>query len=74
MDIEQKVLVAASAVKALDPSGALMRLDSLGLLDFLLSLEKTFDMSIPAAAVREDAFRSLDAVATLMRELTEDDE
>ena len=53
----------------IDASGQLVRLDSLMIVDLVIALEEAAGMQIPATALSEAAFRSVDTVARLLADL-----
>ena len=69
MDRRSAITQIADRLQFLDGQGQLRKLDSLGLIDFVLELEKTFEIAIPAESLTEEHFRSIDSIAQLVQGL-----
>jgi acyl carrier protein len=60
---------AASKLKLVDPTGDLVPLDSLTVLELAAAIEKATRIKIPIANMRLQVFRSIDSIATMLSEL-----
>jgi acyl carrier protein len=60
---------AASKLKLVDPTGSLVPLDSLTVLELAAAIEKTAKIKIPIANMRLQVFRSIDSIASMLAEL-----
>lgn len=56
----------AESLGLLDANGALIKLDSLMIVDLVVALEEAAAVQIPAGELRPQSFESLDSVAALM--------
>jgi acyl carrier protein len=65
------VRAAAQRLNLLDERGRLMPLDSLGIIDMVLALESSTKVQIPTAALRQESFESLEAIAEMLDGLSE---
>lgn len=63
------VRTAAGGLGLLDENGALVSMDSLVLIDFVVELERLAEMDIPGDALRADMFESVDTVAAMLASL-----
>ena len=70
-DYRQAVVSSARALDLIDPSGELLPLDSLALLDLVESLEQATQLLIPTASLRGQQFASVDAIASLLAQLAQ---
>ena len=66
MSYVQAVTEAASTLKLLKDDGTLVGLDSLTLMDFIVELENTTQLTIPTKEIRNDAFASVESVVALL--------
>ncbi|HEY4055132.1 MAG TPA: phosphopantetheine-binding protein [Kofleriaceae bacterium] len=57
---------AAASLGLLDASGRLVRLDSIGVVDYAVALEEAVGTEIPPDALDRESFTSLEAVAALL--------
>jgi len=69
MERQSAITEIAKRLQFLDAQGQLRKLDSLGLIDFVIELENTFGIAIPASSLREEDFRSIDTVDALVGRL-----
>lgn len=69
MDYRDTAIQAAKSLALLDGTGALIRLDSLMMVDFVIALEDAAGIQIPIASLNEDVFGSIDSVAKMLSTL-----
>jgi acyl carrier protein len=67
LDLESIIRTAATSLGMLDANGQLKRLDSLGAIDLVVEIESAANVEIPAAALREEAFVSIETIAQMVR-------
>jgi len=65
----QKVLDVARALNLLNSNEALVRLDSLSIVDFVDQLERATGISIPMSDMLPHHFESIESVSTLLTSL-----
>lgn len=63
---------AARSLGLLHPDGRLQQLDSLGMIDLIVTLEEVTGVAVPAASLREESFESVESIAELLELFTED--
>lgn len=68
-DWAEIVRTAARGLGLLDENGALVQMDSLVLIDFVVELERLAELDIPGDALRADTFASVDSVAAMLSSL-----
>ena len=61
----------AEQLGLLHTDGRLKPLDSLGMIDFLVALEESTGVSIPAASLREESFQSIESIVMLLEEFAD---
>jgi hypothetical protein len=66
VDHQQQVMETAQALGLLDAEKRLVRLDSLMVIDLVVALEETTGLAIPADALREETFQSLESVTKML--------
>lgn len=69
MSLLEVVRATAESNDFLDGKGKLKTLDSIGIIDFVIALERDARIVIPPASLREEHFRSLEAVVELVEQL-----
>jgi acyl carrier protein len=66
INLRDVVRDVAEKLFLLDPHGELVPLDSLTLVDFVGNLERTTGLVVPTSAITEEAFASIERVASLL--------
>jgi acyl carrier protein len=59
----------ARTLMLLDPTGPLVPLDSLTIIELVTALERAIGVTIPTSAIRDANFSSIEAVATMLEKL-----
>lgn len=71
MDYRKLVLAKAREMTLLGADGKLKKMNSLDLIDFVVSLEKGSNLKIPSDAIDDKNFASVDSVVTLLARLVD---
>lgn len=69
MDYRQTVIDAADSLGLLDGDRQLIRLDSLMVVDLVVTLQDAVGVTIPVAVLAEETFRSIDTVAEMLQQV-----
>jgi acyl carrier protein len=65
-DLHSALLELLSSMKLVRHEGDLVALDSLSLIDLVLTIEAAFNVSIPNSALTIENFESVDAMLTML--------
>ena len=70
VDYMTVITQVADSLRLLDDNNDLLPLDSLTIVDFVVALENQTKLTIPAASLRQEHFRSLLTVRALLQSLS----
>jgi acyl carrier protein len=73
MSLRETVVRVAKSIDLIDSKGALLRLDSLSIVDLAVALEEETGVAIPIANIREETFESIDSVTQMLDGLVKPD-
>jgi acyl carrier protein len=66
----KRVRRVAADLGVVTREGSLKQLDSLGIIDMVSRLERTFSIRIPPEAITSERFASINSIAALVEELS----